>query len=69
MITKESIMEQLHITQDDINDVSKYPIILEKLFSVSALRQGTVISMMILTEYNLLKDTLFNKEEGIQNEG
>jgi len=67
-ITKESIMQQLHITHRDLHTTDQLPWILEKLFSAAVLTQGTEMSAKILTRYNRLKEVLFyvgkKKNEG-----
>lgn len=57
MLTKESIMKQFVITQDQID--TKHPIIMEKLFCVAILNQGTDIAEKIFAEYNKLKDIIY----------
>ena len=59
-MTREEIMQQLNITEDDVIE-TKFSVF-EKLFCASISTQGTDKVTEILGEYNKLRDVLYKRK-------
>ncbi len=60
MITKEGILEQLHINEFDLKNTIMQSAITEKLLLAAILNQGIETASAILKKYRELRDILYD---------
>jgi len=58
---KEQIMEQLYITQEDID--KRYYLVIEKLYLTAIINQGTEVAAKILKNFVDLRNILMEKND------
>lgn len=59
-MTRKEIMEQLYLNENDV--VGCAPIVMEKLFCVAIINEGTDIAARILGAYREMHKILYNEE-------
>ena len=56
-MTREQIMEQLYLSENEV--VTHAPIVMEKLFCVAIINQGTDVAVRILNAYQEMDKILY----------